>query len=284
MKTIVRLFAFAALSAATVLGTGCTSTQTARQDARPAPPKVAYTLTIIRTSSFGDLTDREWEQVRAAVAQFLDDEDHPVKGEYLIRVELAAAAAGLPAGWADVKLSFKSAANHEMVAYNPGFGDYADYYGALEYRDYYPYELFPGRYYSPPPRFPHHRPDDNDHNHDSDHNHDGDHRPDPHSAGVVNHNPNDAHYHHPQPDEPHGHVVARHGDTDHGSPGPGYARDSGSGNWGGGSSHSSDSSPSVASSRPDPVSSNSPPAANSAAPRSDPPARDRDNGANAESR
>jgi len=222
MKTIARLLVLAVV--ATGLA-GCLAPQPATTAAHPAAPNLTYTVTVVRASHAGDLTDGEWEQVRLAVGKFLDDEGQPQVGEYVLRVDLATAAPGQPAGWAEVKLTINATMDSGLIAANPlspGGYAYPAVPGDYEYRDYYPYEIFPDRYYVSHPRFtPPHRPDNDDHNRD--HDHDGGHPPDrpgnPPGPGAANHNPNDEQHHHrPVPVDPHRPDAAAGHGTDHRAP------------------------------------------------------------------
>ena len=138
MKSIVRLLTYTLLTAGLFSSTGHASTApaTARADA----PQITYALAIMGRSSPAGLTDIERDQVREAVANFLRQQDHPMSREYRLRVKFTAAAAGQPAGWVDVKLTFKAAKNYELMAYNTLFGyDAGGYPNFDNARDYYPH-------------------------------------------------------------------------------------------------------------------------------------------------
>lgn len=192
--TARKILATATLGVVTLLA-ACSAPRSAR--AVRTPPTCSFT--VLESSSDRSMTPKEQEQLRDAVAKFLEGEGLKQAGVYYVRVDFASETADAKAEWALVRLINQPAATYQLIAAYPDIGDYyypVGYrYSAYPYSSYYdPFDHTYGAYarplpvYSYPPlRQP--KPDKKDH-HPPGTTGTNEHKP----AGNYNHprhNPND---------------------------------------------------------------------------------------------
>jgi hypothetical protein len=132
MKTFARYAWTMPVLAVGLFMSGCATPRTARYY-RTVP---LSDFTVISSSSDRKLSTAEMDQLQAGVEKFLAGQGLVHSGDYLVRIDFAPAAPGLPAEWVLVKLTSLPVPNLPLVEIYPAVAS-VDY--AYPYTDGYGY-------------------------------------------------------------------------------------------------------------------------------------------------